>query len=89
MRTIYIIRDYKQIPREEKSIEQALQEIPEEYRQGVFDNIMYHTPYPLTAHYKTWQKWKQRLIYKVAYELVLRDGFSVIPINLDCTQKSW
>ena len=48
------------------AIEGALIEIPQEYRQGVLSAIKYRTPYPDTAGYKTWQRWRQRFIWHVA-----------------------
>ena len=49
-----------------KAIEGALKEIPKEYRQGVFENIVYRVRYPDYAHYNTWRTWRQRFVAFVA-----------------------
>ena len=51
------------------AIERALEQIPKEYRDGVFGNIRYGAAYPDIAHYHTWQKWRQRFVYFVASKL--------------------
>jgi len=51
------------------AVEQAIRMIPEEYRQGVFQNIRYGTPYPEVAHYNTWRNWKRKFIWGVAQRL--------------------
>ena len=53
------------------AIEQALMEIPMEYRKDVFDGIRYGKRCPETAHHNTWQQWKQRFIFHVAKKLGL------------------
>lgn len=40
--------------------------IPEEYRRGVWDNIMYGTAYPLDADRSTYGRAKSRFVYGVA-----------------------
>jgi len=52
-----------------QAVEQALLEIPPEYRQGVLNNIKYGGGYPSTAAYITWRRWKYRLAYEVAERL--------------------
>ena len=47
-------------------INEALQEIPEEYREGILQSIMDQKPYPLTADRTTFSRWKSRLITSVA-----------------------
>lgn len=58
------IRSVIDIIRDEK------ESIPEEYRQAVWNNILYRTSYPLTADRTTYARWKSRMIYNVA----LRQG---------------
>lgn len=48
------------------AIDRALQEVPEEYRKGVTDNIMYKLPYPYTASISTWSNHRRRFLYYVA-----------------------
>lgn len=55
---------------EVKSIESAINAIPEEYRRGVLDNIN-GVRFPDYADLKTWKVWKRRLIYKVGENLKL------------------
>lgn len=54
-----------------EAVERALETIPEEYRMGVLDNIRYGDRFPCTAHYKTWLRYRQKLIYEVAKKLNL------------------
>lgn len=54
------------ISKECEAIEQAMICIPEEYRRGVVDNVMYQVRYPDTAHYRTWVKYKGKFIKNVA-----------------------
>lgn len=53
------------------AVEKALEKIPYEYQQGVFDNVRYGKRFPDTAHYNTWLRWKQRFIFLVAQNLNL------------------
>lgn len=52
-----------------KAIEEALQEIPEEYRKGVWNNICYQSPYPSDAGEATYKRWRCRFIYMVAKKM--------------------
>ena len=54
-----------------EAVEQALAQLPEEYRKGVFRNIVYGDKFPLTAHYNTWWRWKQKFVWYVAKNLYL------------------
>lgn len=47
-------------------IEEALKMIPQEYRAGIFTNILDRVPYPDYANIKTWKLWRQRYVYNVA-----------------------
>lgn len=47
-------------------IEEALKMIPQEYRVGIFTNILDRVPYPDYANIKTWKLWRQRYVYNVA-----------------------
>lgn len=51
------------------AIESALNEIPTEYRRGVFHNICYGSMFPDDAAYSTYKRWRQRFIYTVALKL--------------------
>jgi len=48
------------------AIEKSLWIIPKEYQHGIKQNVIYGARYPDTAHYQTWQRWRQRWIYTVA-----------------------
>lgn len=52
-----------------KAVERALTEIPEEYRRGIMDSIVYDTRYPRDADRSTYSKWKRRFVYKVAKKM--------------------
>ena len=49
-----------------KAIELALGIIPEEYRQHIFESVVYRTPYPAFAALNTWKNYRRRFIYFVA-----------------------
>ena len=49
-----------------QAIEQAKLSLPEEYRDGVWNNVLYKTPYPKSAHRKTWWQYKTAFILRVA-----------------------
>lgn len=49
-----------------QAIEQAKLSLPEEYREGVWNNVLYKTPYPKSAHRKTWWQYKTAFILRVA-----------------------
>lgn len=49
-----------------KIIDKERDSIPEEYRQGVWNNIMYRMAYPDDADRTTYARWKSRMIYNVA-----------------------
>lgn len=52
-----------------KAIEEARDAIPKEYRQGVWENVMYHNRYPDDAAGRTYRTYRSRFIYDVAYTL--------------------
>lgn len=54
-----------------EAVEQALAQLPEEYRKGVFNNIRLGERFPDEAHYVTWWRWKQRFVWCVAKNLNL------------------
>lgn len=82
MQTIWCIRDYQRLSELEQSlakekvssIDKALESIPEAYRQGIMDNILYHIKYEDIAHENTWKRWKQRFIYYAANNLGINVG---------------
>lgn len=51
------------------AIERALDQLPQEYRRGVFNNVRYGTRYPYTASDGTWSRWRRRFLYFVANNL--------------------
>lgn len=53
------------------SIESAFMEIPEKYRDGLEDKLVYDVPFSGDFNINTWKKWQQILIYKVAVNLRL------------------
>lgn len=57
--------------REINIIDKCLNDIPEEYKKGVWNNIMYNEPYPIYADRTTYGRWKSKFIYDVAYNLEL------------------
>ena len=54
------------------AIDKALKMIPIEYRQYIFDNVVYKTAYPLDyASKNTWSMWRMRFLFFVAENLKL------------------
>ena len=75
-RIIYTLKDHERrksddINFETNAIKSAMDEILEEYKKGIMDNILYDKPYPLDADYSTYRRRKQRFIYDVARRLNL------------------
>lgn len=56
------------------AIEAARDRLPAEYRQGVWNNCVLHSPYPDYADVKTWQAYKNDFIFSIAVEL----GYPII-----------
>jgi hypothetical protein len=48
------------------TIDRALGEVPAEYRQSLFENIVYRVPYKDYASRNTWKTWRRRFVYSVA-----------------------
>lgn len=53
------------------AVTSALEKIPEEYRNGVFRNILYGERFNDTAAYRTWIRNKQKFVFEVAKNLYL------------------
>lgn len=53
------------------AIDKALTCLPPEYRQGVWQNIMYYAPMPMDAGRATYGRWKSRFVWEVANTLKL------------------
>ncbi len=51
------------------AIEAAFDEIPEEYRQGLWDKNVENLGYSGDAHANTWKKWQQILMFHIARNL--------------------
>lgn len=52
-----------------KGIDEAIETIPEEYRHGVWQAVMYNSPYPEDAALSTYSRYKAEFIVMVAYNL--------------------
>ena len=52
-----------------KGIDEAIETIPEEYRHGVWQKVMYNSPYPEDAALSTYSRYKAEFIVMVAYNL--------------------
>ncbi|MBR0374079.1 MAG: hypothetical protein IJH91_06095 [Mogibacterium sp.] len=53
------------------ALEQSLETIPPEYREGLLRNISGGVPFGMKASESTWLRWKQRLLYTFAMHLGL------------------
>lgn len=51
------------------AVDAALQAIPEEYRKGVWESIVYYRRFPDDAARSTYSRHKQRFIYHVALNM--------------------
>lgn len=49
-----------------RTIDRALGRMPEEYRQGVWESIMFGKAYPLDADRSTYGRQKSRFVYELA-----------------------
>lgn len=52
-----------------KQIDAALEDIPPEYRRGVWNNTVHCDPFPIDAARSTYALWKSRFVYKCAINL--------------------
>lgn len=54
------------------AVEMARKCIPQEYRQGVWENVQHGGwPVDIPAHYKTWLYWRKRFLFSTAKNLKL------------------
>lgn len=51
------------------AVDKALQEIPKEYRNGVWCNVCYQKPYPIDAGEATYARYRGKFLYMVAKNL--------------------
>lgn len=61
----------EQYQHEIDAIDKALKQIPIEYRQYIFDNVVHKIKYPDFADKTTWSRWRMRFLYFVAENLML------------------
>lgn len=57
------------LDRECSAIENALSNVPQEYRNGIMNHIIHDTPFPIDADYETYGRWQRRFIYYLAKNL--------------------
>ena len=55
------------------AVDRAKQEIPKEYRKGVWQNIVHEAPFPFTAARSTYGFYKSKFVYMVAKFLCLAE----------------
>ena len=60
---------YSNAEKEIESIKQALEQIPMEYRRGVWRNVTRQEWFPIDADVRTYQRQKQRFLYSAAVRL--------------------
>ena len=56
-----------------KIVDEAKALIPEEYRAGVWNNVLYHDAFPADADRTTYGRYKSMFVYRIARELFLLD----------------
>ena len=54
-----------------RAIDDALEEVPEEYRSGIWQHIVFFKPYPKDADRTTYWRWKAKFLFDVAEKLNL------------------
>ena len=54
-----------------RAIEDALLEVPAQYRDGILHKLAYGVPYGDQFHANTWKKWQQVYLHQVAIKLQL------------------
>lgn len=54
-----------------EAIELAFMTLPQEYRRGIEEKLVYGRPYDQWAHSNTWKHWQQVFLYHVAVNLQL------------------
>lgn len=52
-----------------RAIERGIGKVPQGYQRGLWNNVMYHIPYPYIASESTWRRWRYRFAYYVAVEM--------------------
>lgn len=52
-----------------EAVEQSYIAVPEEYREGIMQNIVSYIPYPDTAHRNTWSRQKCKFLYNIAKKM--------------------
>ena len=57
------------ITEECEAVEWALEQIPEEYKDIIFNKVCYDKAYPLYADPSTYSRWKCRFLYYIAEKL--------------------
>ena len=53
-------------------IDSCLAMVPQEYRRGVWDNVMWRKPYPSDGHRNTYGHWKQVFVVSVSRKICAR-----------------
>lgn len=84
MAMLSIVRDYERLNKERRyvknpdmmnqlcvAVEEALQKVPNEYRDAILDNICRHAKYPDVAHRNTYSKWRVVFLNAIAKNLNL------------------
>ena len=61
----------QQAAHELECIDNALESIPEVYREGLLDNIIEKKPFGDFAHPNTWKRWKLVFLHGLAKQLNL------------------
>ena len=51
------------------AIVSAFDAVPEQYRKGIEDKLIYDVPYSDDYHPNTWKRWQQVFIFNVAKNL--------------------
>lgn len=52
-----------------KAIDESMEMIPAEYRDGVWESVVNNKPYPKNAKRAVYSYWKRRFVYSVAVKL--------------------
>ena len=76
-RMIYLVKDYTRMKelasdaaeKECRAVEEALLQLPEEYRTIIFNKVCHDKAYPIYTDPSTYSRWKCRFLYFIAEKL--------------------
>ena len=68
--TLYKVIKIERMREECRAVKWALEQIPIEYQQVIFNKVCHDSAYPLYADASTFSRWKCRFLYNIAKKLM-------------------